>query len=263
MELELEGKIALITGGGSGIGLETAKVLNQEGAVVILLDKNINKIDPEEFSYSSNVIAYHCDVTQPIKLEQIHQKLALQDKKIDIIINCAGVTGPQGDFSNITLTQWQDVFNINLFGAVNTTKEFLPDLKGSGWGRIIFLGSEDARQPYSDEIPYCSTKAGILALAKGLSRSLGKENVLVNSVSPAFIESPMTDRMMEKRSQQLNISFGEAIQSFLKDKRPFMTSHRRGKVSEVANVIAFLCSEKASFINGAEYRVDAGSVGTI
>lgn len=73
----------------------------------------------------------------------------------------------------------------------------------------------------------------------------------------------MTDRMMEKRADQLGISFDEAIRSFLNDKRPHMTSQRRGKVAEVANVIAFLCSEKASFINGSEYRVDAGSVATI
>ncbi len=263
MELGLGGKKALITGGGSGIGLATAKLLNQEGAMVILLDKNIDKIDLDEFSDPKNVISYQCDVTQPDNLQQVHQKLNSLQITADIIINCAGITGPQGNFSDIPLAEWHNVFDINLFGAVNTTKEFLPDIKGKGWGRLIFLASEDAQQPYSDEIPYCCTKAGILALAKGLSRTLGKENILVNSVSPAFIESPMTDRMMEKRSKQLNVSFDEAIQSFLSDRRPFMTSQRRGKVAEVANVIAFLCSERSSFVNGAEYRVDAGSVSTI
>lgn len=263
MDLELEGKKILITGGGSGIGLETAQLLNQEGANVILLDKNTGKIDSNTFATPQNVVSYQCDVTRPENLQDIHQKLVTQDRKVDILIHCAGITGAQGDFSDISLGQWHDVFDVNLFGAVNTTKEFLSDFENNGWGRIIFIASEDGQQPYSDEIPYCCTKAGVLALSKGLSRTLGRKNILVNTVSPAFINTPMTDRMMEKRADQLGISFDEAIRSFLNDKRPYMTSQRRGKVAEVANVIAFLCSEKASFINGSEYRVDAGSVATI
>ena len=148
-------------------------------------------------------------------------------------------------------------------GPVRLTREFLPDLRTGGWGRIVYVASEDAVQPYDDELPYCSAKAGVLALAKGLSRSYATEGLLVNAVSPAFIHTPMTDAMMQKRSEQRGTNVGEAIESFLDEERPYLELKRRGEPDEVAAVIAFLCSDRASFVNGSNYRVDAGSVATI
>jgi NAD(P)-dependent dehydrogenase (short-subunit alcohol dehydrogenase family) len=123
--------------------------------------------------------------------------------------------------------------------------------------------SEDASQPYDDELPYCAAKAGVLSFAKGLSRSYAQEGLLVNTVSPAFIHTPMTDAMMDKRAKQIGSSFDEAIESFLDEERPYMELKRRGEPEEVANVVAFLCSDLASFVNGSNYRVDSGSVATI
>ncbi len=148
-------------------------------------------------------------------------------------------------------------------GPVRLISTFLPALRTGGWGRMVLTASEDAIQPYPDEIPYCSAKAGILALSKGLSRTYASEGLLVNAVSPAFIHTPMTDAMMDKRAKKNGTSTEEAIQGFLRDERPGIDLKRRGKPDEVANVIAFLCSDRASFVNGSNYRVDAGSVGAI
>jgi NAD(P)-dependent dehydrogenase (short-subunit alcohol dehydrogenase family) len=103
----------------------------------------------------------------------------------------------------------------------------------------------------------------VLSFAKGLSRTYAKEGLLVNTVSPAFIHTPMTDAMMKKRAEETGQTFDEAIASFLDDERPYMELQRRGEPEEVANVIAFLCSDLASFVNGSNYRVDSGSVATI
>lgn len=119
------------------------------------------------------------------------------------------------------------------------------------------------RQPYDDELPYCAAKAGVLALAKGLSRSYAREGLLVNCVSPAFIHTPMTDAMMTERADQRGTDVDEAVSSFLDEERPYLELKRRGEPEEVAAVIAFLCSDRASFVNGSNYRVDAGSVATI
>jgi len=100
-------------------------------------------------------------------------------------------------------------------------------------------------------------------LAKGLSRSYALEGLLVNAVSPAFVHTPMTDTMMEKRAKELGTSKDEAISSFLNEERPYLELKRRGEPDEVANVIAFLCSDLASFVVGSNYRVDGGSVATI
>ncbi len=136
-------------------------------------------------------------------------------------------------------------------------------MRQAGWGRVILFGSEDAEQPYVDELPYCAAKAAILNLTKGLSKSYGKQGVLVNTVSPAFIQTPMTDAMMEKRSKKLGVSFDAAVESFLKEERSTMVLQRRGQVEEVASLIAYLCSNQASFITGANFRVDGGSVATV
>jgi len=183
--------------------------------------------------------------------------------EIDILVQSSGVTGAQGMFHEIDEAGWQETLDVDLMGPVRITREFIADLRNGGWGRIVYLVSEDASQPYDDELPYCAAKAGVLSFAKGLSRSYAKEGLLVNTVSPAFIHTPMTDAMMDKRSKQLGTSFDEAISSFLDEQRPYMELKRRGEPEEVANVVAFLCSELASFVNGSNYRVDSGSVATI
>lgn len=265
MDLGISGKIALITGADSGIGWETARVLLEEGATVILTDKELDSLTQaaEKLGQSDKVFYYPADITSLNDLKTIHQKIAKDIGKIDILVQSAGITGAQGLFHELDDAGWTNTIEVDLLGPVRLVNEFLPDLRTGGWGRIVFIASEDAVQPYDDEIPYCCAKAGILALSKGLSRTYAREGLLVNSVSPAFIETPMTDAMMEKRAEELNVSKEEAIQSFLDKKRPYLELKRRGQAEEVAAVIAFLCSDKASFVNGSNYRVDAGSVATI
>ena len=265
MELGISGKTALITGADSGIGWETARVLLEEGATVILTDKDPEKLTQaaEKLGSANNVFYYPADITSIEDLKTMHQKIAEEVGLIDILVQSAGITGAQGLFHELDDVGWTTTIEVDLLGPVRLVNEFLPDLRTGGWGRLVFIASEDAVQPYDDEIPYCCAKAGILALSKGLSRTYAREGLLVNSVSPAFIETPMTDAMMEKRSEELNVSKDEAIQSFLDKKRPYLELKRRGQTEEVAAVVAFLCSDKASFVNGSNYRVDAGSVATI
>lgn len=265
MDLGITGKAALITGSSSGIGLATAKVLLEEGATVILTGKEKEEVTEavKEIGKSENLFAYAADITNGEEIKQLHNKITEDVGKIDILVHSAGITGAQGLFHELTVEDWQHTLDVNLVGPVRVTKEFLPDLRDGGWGRIVFISSENGVQPYDDELPYDSAKAGIIAFSKGLSRTYAREGLLVNTVSPAFIETPMTDTMMENRAEELNVSIEEAVESFLDVKRPFMELKRRGRVEEVASVIAFLCSDKASFVNGSNYRVDSGSVATI
>ncbi|MEQ4548017.1 SDR family NAD(P)-dependent oxidoreductase, partial [Nocardioides kribbensis] len=182
---------------------------------------------------------------------------------LDILVQSAGITGAQGLFHEIDDEGWTTTLTVDLLAPIRLTRAFLPGLRRGGWGRIVYLASEDAVQPYDDELPYCAAKAGVLAFAKGLSRTYAGEGLLVNCVSPAFIKTPMTDAMMEKRSKEIGSSVDEAIESFLDEERPYMELGRRGLPEEVASVVAFLCSDRASFVNGSNYRVDSGSVATI
>lgn len=263
MDLGIAGKTALITGADSGIGWHTANVLLAEGVTVVVSDKDQGKLDRSAGRLDGEVHAFAADVTDVRALAALGRQVKRAVGDIDILVQCAGITGAQGLFHQIDDKGWTDTIEVDLMGPVRLVREFLPMLRKGGWGRLVFVVSEDATQPYDDEIPYCSAKAGVLALMKGLSRTYAKDGLLVNAVSPAFIHTPMTDAMMKKRAKKLGTTIEAAIESFLVEERPYMELERRGEPDEVANVIAFLCSDLASFVVGANYRVDSGSVASI
>ena len=266
MDYGISGRTALVTGGDSGIGWHTARMLLAEGVTVVLSDQDQASLDEaaaELHAPEGALHAFAADVTKLDSLAAMKAAIEGAGLEIDILVHCAGITGAQGFFHEIDDEGWTRTIEVDLFGAVRTVKTFLPHLRHGGWGRIVLISSEDGVQPYDDEIPYCSAKAGVLALMKGISRTYAKEGLLSNCVSPAFIHTPMTDAMMVKRSKEEDLSFDDAVETFLTDKRPYMAIKRRGEPEEVAAVNLFLCSEQASFVNGANYRVDAGAVASI
>ena len=265
MDLGIKNKVALITGAAAGIGKETARLFLAEGVTVVLTDINEEKLKEtiDWLGSKATLYSYPADITNADDLKALHDYIKEEVGEIDILVQNAGTVGVQGLFHEIDDAGWVQTIEDDLLGPVRVVREFLPDLRSKGWGRIVFISSENGLQPYKDELPYDCSKAGILAFSKGLSRTYATEGLLVNTVSPAFIETPMTDKMMEKRSEKLGVSFEEAIESFLDEERPHIELKRRGKVEEVAPVILFLCSDKASFVNGSNYRVDGGSVATI
>ena len=266
MDLGINGRTALVTGADSGIGWHTAQMLLDEGVTVVVSDKDQAELDESAAKLTAEegkLHAFAADVTDVGQIAELHKQSLAAVGKIDILAQLSGITGAQGLFHEIDDDGWMSTIMVDLMGPVRLVKEFLPDLRSGGWGRLVLATSEDAVQPYDDELPYCAAKAGVLAFAKGLSQTYAKEGLLVNAVSPAFIHTPMTDAMMEKRAKELGVSFDEAIESFLKEQRPHMQLGRRGKPEEVASVITFLCSDRASFVNGSNYRVDSGSVATI
>lgn len=266
MDLNISGRKALVSGADSGIGWCTAKKLLAEGVTVVITDKDQDSLDAAAQKLDAadgTLFAFAADLTDIASIATMHDRVVDAVGDIDILVQSAGITGAQGLFHEIDDAGWLETLMVDLMGPVRLVSAFLPSLRKGGWGRLVFVASEDGVQPYDDEIPYCSAKAGILALAKGLSRSYALEGLLVNCVSPAFVHTPMTDAMMEKRADEEDMSVDEAITTFLDDKRPYMALKRRGEPDEVAAVITFLCSDLASFVNGANYRVDSGAVASI
>jgi NAD(P)-dependent dehydrogenase (short-subunit alcohol dehydrogenase family) len=266
MDLGIKGKAALVTGGDSGIGWCTAQTLLREGARVVISDQDQERLDAAADRLDAapgKLFAFAADITNVDALAELRSSVEGAVGDVDILVQAAGITGAQGLFHEIDDDGWTSSIETDLLGPVRLVRTFLPALRRGGWGRIVLIGSEDAVQPYDDELPYCAAKAGILALAKGLSRTYALEGLLVNAVSPAFIHTPMTDAMMKKRADQSGTSVDEAIRSFLDEERPYLELKRRGEPQEVANVIAFLCSNLASFVVGSNYRVDGGSVASV
>lgn len=266
MDLNIAGRTALVTGADSGIGYATARELLAEGATVVMTDFDRDKMSAAAARLEADegrLHAFAADITSSESVAALKQAAADAVGEIDILVQVAGIHGAEGAFHEIDEAGWLQTLDVDLMGQVRVLQAFLGDLRKGGWGRLVFVSSEDAVQPYDDELPYCAAKAGVLSLARGLSRSYAGEGLLVNTVSPAFIATPMTDDMMDRLAEARGIDRDEAIKHFLKEERPFMELGRRGEPREVAAVIAFLCSDRASFVNGANYRVDAGSVATI
>lgn len=261
MDLGIAGRRALVTGADSGIGYATAELLLAEGVRVAVTDQDADRL--RDAWAGRDVVTVAADLTSDADVARLAREVASRLGPVDICVQSAGITGAQGLFHEIDQDGWESTIAVDLLAPVRLVRAFLPDLRASGHGRLVLLASEDAVQPYDDELPYCAAKAGILALAKGLSRSYATEGLLVNAVSPAFIHTPMTDAMMDKRAKENGTDRDEAIASFLDEERPYLELKRRGEVEEVAAVIAFLCSDRASFVNGSNYRVDGGSVATI
>ena len=265
MDLGIKDRVAVITGGDSGMGLKTAEYLLEAGVKVALTDQKTEGLQKaaDSVAHLGEVHPITADITKPDDVARLAREVEARFGPAHILVHAAGITGPTGDFLELTDDDWREAIEIDLMGAIRVCRAFIPGMRKAGWGRVVLFGSEDAEQPYIEELPYCAAKAAILNLTKGLSKSYGQQGVLVNTVSPAFIETPMTDAMMEKRAKKLGVSFDEAVQTFLKEERASMVLQRRGKVEEVASLIAYLCSNQSSFITGANYRVDGGSVATV
>ncbi|UNX53680.1 SDR family oxidoreductase [Georgenia sp. TF02-10] len=265
MDLGLAGRTALVTGADSGIGLACARELLAEGAQVVLADQYPDRLATAaaDLGRPDRVHQVAVDVASPESVAGLAAEVREQVGDVDILVNAAGIHGPDGPFHELDEEGWRHTLDVNLLGAVWVTRAFVAGMAERGWGRVVFISSEDAVQPYDNELPYAVAKGGLNVLAKGMSRTYGKSGVLINAVSPAFIDTPMTDAMMGQRAEQLGVSLDEAISTFLDEQRPAMQSERRGRPEEVAAVVTFLCSARASFVTGSNYRVDAGSVWTV
>ncbi len=265
MDLGIAGRVAVVTGADSGMGFQVARFLVEAGVKVMMSDRDPKTLDAEAHKLRGfgTVATHPADLTEAGSVDGLREATARAFGPADILVHAAGITGPVGDFLEMSDEDWTSTLDINLMAAVRLCRAFIPGMRDRQWGRIVLFSSEDALQPYVEDLPYCACKAAILNLAKGLSKAYGQHGLTVNSVLPAFIASPMTDAMMEKRAKTMGVSVDDAVASFLDEERPGIAVKRRGLAAEVASAVAYLCSAHASYVNGTAMRVDGGSVQTI
>ncbi len=270
MDYGIRGRVAVVTGAASGIGLATARMLAAEGARVVMSDQYpsslqtaADRLRDAAGESGGEVVPVAADLTSTEQAQFMRRAVLDRVGPPSILVNAAGIAGAVGPFHEVDEAGWISTLDTDLMGAVRLLQAFVPDMRGQGWGRIVLIAGENARQPYPDELAFCAAKAAILNLAKGLSKAYAPEGILVNTVSPAFIATPMTDAMMDRRAKKNASSREQAIVSFLNEQRPTLALKRRGEPEEVAAAIVFLCSAQASFITGSDLRVDGGSVAAI
>ncbi|WGH78986.1 SDR family NAD(P)-dependent oxidoreductase [Jannaschia ovalis] len=264
MDLNIKGRTAVISGAAGDMALETAKILQGDGCNLVLTDIDDGELSEAAAKLGDGVVTVVADLTSQDGADKVAKAVSDAGWQADILVHAAGVTGAKGDpLADISEDDWMHAWNTDFMTAVRMSKAFIPGMNDRGWGRVVFITSENVAQPYPDEVVYNSSKSALLSFAKGMSQVYAQKGTLINCVAPAFIKTDMTDGMMEKRSEERGESFDEAVESFLEEERPHLVLKRRGRPEEVAFVIACLCSDRASFVNGSNWRVDGGAVQAI
>lgn len=269
MDLGLAGRVAVITGGSKGIGLGIAGALVDEGCHVVICARHQQEVEQAATSLAergpagTRAVAVAADVTIDSDRQALVEQAIGALGSIDILINNAAAVGNARTIDGSSVEDWRSVFELNVFAAVHLVQLVLPYMQDKGWGRIINISSENGTQPYPDMIAYSSSKGALDNFSKALSKQCARHGILVNTVSPAFIETPAVEAAMEGLARDQGISRNEAIRRFLTEHRPNIALERPGRVDEVGPIVALLCSDKASFVNGANVRVDSGSVASV
>jgi NAD(P)-dependent dehydrogenase (short-subunit alcohol dehydrogenase family) len=246
MDLHIKGKVALVTGGASGIGEKTAEFLVQEGVKVLVSDVNGERIEQAVASLKGmggEVRGIPCDVTQEEQVSKMVAEARSHFGTIDFLVNSAGIGGSMASLETAKRQDWQRILEINLIGTINCCKAVMPILREKRGGRIVNIASEAGVSGEKGLEIYAASKGGVIALTKSLAKNLGRDQVTVNAVAPAFVHSPMTSYLTS-----------ELEQKWLK----MYVIKRLGETKDIASMIVFLCSDRCSWITGQTISVNGG-----
>jgi len=267
MDLALKGKTALVTGGGYGIGRAIAVELAREGADVAICARGRAELDEtaaaiEEQSRRAFVVT--ADLAEASGVEHVCAEVARGFGAIDILINNVGGAPGPGGFENLTDEHWQAAFDLNLMSAVRFSRRLLPGMVERGWGRVINIASTSARQPDTVVVHYNCVKAGLMALSKTLANAYAKDGVIVNCVVPGLTRTPAVERSAARRLEEqgedtTGLSPDEVVNRYYLPRRPLPVG-RVGTPEDLAGIVTFLASDRASWISGAAIDVDGGWV---
>ncbi len=244
--MNFENKTAVITGGSRGIGLAIAKKLAEGGANIAVLyvgDETEGKAAKAELEqYGTKVEQYFCDVSDFEKSKAVCEQVIEEFGKVDILINNAGITRDKLVL-NMDEKDFDAVINVNLKGTFNMIKHFYKHFMKNRGGRIVSTSSIVGLIGNAGQANYSASKAGIIGLTKSVARELAGRNVTVNAVAPGYIGTDMTNVLPDK------------VKETMKAQIP---AKRIGTPEDVANIVAFLCSDEAAYVTGEVIRVDGG-----
>lgn len=239
--MDFTDKVVLVTGAAVGIGRATAFLLAQNGAKLVLVDVNGEKLDvlkTELAEYGDKILTFVCDVSDEQAVNKVAEDSLKAFGKIDILVNNAALWRSKSSFLNTPTEEWKKYIDINVMGTVYFTKAVLPSMLEHSWGRVINVASVAGVYGNANMAHYSATKGAVIAFTKALAKEVTDKGVLVNSVSPGSV-SP-SDNYDIDHTQESQLSF----------------MGRTGSDRENANLICFLASDAASYISGQNIQID-------
>ena len=239
MSGRFEGQVAVITGGAAGIGRATAERMAAEGAKVSVWD--ISDAALADCAFAAHTVKI--DQSDEAAVAAATADVVATLGRIDILVVCAGITGPNETVENYPSDAWRKVIDINLNGTFYCNKAVVPHMKANGYGRIVNIASVAGKEGNPNASAYSTSKAGVIGLTKSLGKELAKDNITVNAVTPAAVKTAIFDQMTQ------------AHIDFMLSKIPM---GRFGTIDENAAMICFLASKEASFSTGAVFDTSGG-----
>jgi len=257
VDLGLKGKVAVVTGGTEGIGRATALKLAQEGAKVAICARRADLLDKtaaEIGKTGAEVLAVAADMSKLADIEHFMKAVIERFGRLDILVNNAG-TSARGKFLEVDDATWSADLELKLFGAIRCTRLAVPHMKQQGGGRIVNITISSAKQPGAQSMPTSVSRAAGLALTKALSKEFAADNILVNTICIGKIKSGQHERNIKKQGLDANEYYARTAKE--------IPLGRVGEPEEVANVIAFLVSDAASYVTGSSINLDGGISGVL
>jgi 3-oxoacyl-[acyl-carrier protein] reductase len=259
MDLGLEGKVCVVTGATSGIGLAVARRLCEEGARVLFVGRSEERLAEVAGTCGGDYLA--ADVTDPEVDERIVATCAEQMGGIDVLVNNAGTSYAKA-LGELTDDDWRGQYELNVLAPMRLMRAAAPRMAARGGGRIVNVCSSAGKRPSLTNAAYSVTKAAELSLSRVFADAYAADNVLVNAVAPGAVASPLWTAeggLADQNAEAKGISREEALAA----QAAKMPLGRLAEPDEIAGVVVFLCSERASMVTGAAWSVDGGAVAII
>jgi NAD(P)-dependent dehydrogenase (short-subunit alcohol dehydrogenase family) len=259
MNLQLDGKCALVSGSTAGIGLATATALAREGCRVIVNGRQQPAVDAARdaivVATNGSVDGFAGDLSNA----DVAAALVRRHPDVDILVNNLGIFEPK-PFEDIPDEDWRRFFDVNVLSGVRLTRMYLPRMRQLNWGRIIFVSSESGIQIPVEMIHYGMTKTAQIAVARGIAEAVAGTGITVNAVLPGPTRSRGVEEFVDALARQGHKSTGDVEREFFATARPSSLIRRFAEPEEVASLIAYVASPLASATTGAALRVDGGVV---
>jgi NAD(P)-dependent dehydrogenase (short-subunit alcohol dehydrogenase family) len=251
--MKLEGKVAIITGGGSGIGAATARLFAAEGAHVVLTGRRPEPL--REVAERTGGLDIAGDASDPSHLEQLVATAVAQFGGVDIIVAAAGIA-PAGSIGDMTDEVWQECLDTNLTGSMMLARAVLPSMLERRSGAMVFVSSTAGLAAAPSSLAYDVSKAGVIALARGIAVDFGQRGVRANALVPGWVKTPMGDRSMDALAAERGITRQQAYDRATSQ----VPARRAAEPEEMATCCLFLASDEARYVNGTTLVADGGGL---